>query len=108
MLLLLNKLSEHKKVIYDSIAASLSKQYAIDPCIHDGDFSFFISLLKDKSDEYDYYVIMPHFVDGECQVMDAIRVLRYSLLTPDFRYFSRILASLLDRSSSVSNNQKGR
>lgn len=72
VLLLFNKLSQFKKTIYDSIAASLSKQYTLDLCIHDGDFSFFKSLIKDKIGEYDCYVIMPHFVDAESQVIEAI------------------------------------
>lgn len=72
VLLLFNKLSVHKKTIYDSIAAGLTKQYAIDLCIHDGDFSFFTSLLKDKIDEYAYYVIIPHFVEGEKEVSNVI------------------------------------
>ncbi|MDZ4807097.1 MAG: GntR family transcriptional regulator [Bacteroidota bacterium] len=72
VLLFFNKLSVHKKTIYDSISASLSKNYSLDLCIHDGDFSFFTSLLKDKIDEYAYYVIIPHFTDGEKEVANVI------------------------------------
>lgn len=72
VLLLFNKLSIHKKTIYDSIAAALPKQYALDLCIHNGDFSFFTSLLKTKIDEYTYFVIIPHFTDGEKEVANVI------------------------------------
>ena len=72
VLLIFNKLSVHKKTIYDSIATALSKQFAIDLCIHDGDFSFFTSLLKSKIDEYVYYVIIPHFAEGEKEVSNVI------------------------------------
>jgi len=72
VLLFFNKLSVHKKTIYDSISAALPKQYALDLCIHDGDFSFFTSLLKDRIDEYAYYVIIPHFTTGEMEVAKVI------------------------------------
>ena len=39
--LLFNKLSPHKKIIYDSIVRSLNKQASIDFYIYDNDFSFF-------------------------------------------------------------------
>jgi len=72
VLLFFNKLSVHKKTIYDSISAALSKQYTLDLCIHDGDFSFFSSLLKDRIDEYAYYVIIPHFTNGDMEVAKVI------------------------------------
>jgi DNA-binding transcriptional regulator YhcF (GntR family) len=62
--LLFNKLSPHKKIIYDSIATSLSRHASIDLYIYDNDFSFFKKLLQKKKDGYTHYVIIPHFLEG--------------------------------------------
>ena len=62
--LLFNKLSPHKKIIYDSIVSSLSKQAAIDLYIYDNDFAFFKKLLQSKKEDYTHYVIIPHFLEG--------------------------------------------
>jgi DNA-binding transcriptional regulator YhcF (GntR family) len=62
--LLFNKLSAHKKIIYDSIATSLAKHASIDLYIYDNDFSFFKKLLQTKKDGYTHYVIIPHFLEG--------------------------------------------
>ena len=46
--LLFNKLSPHKKIIYDSFVESLDQQAAIDFYIYDNNFSFFKKLLACK------------------------------------------------------------
>ncbi|WP_268122451.1 GntR family transcriptional regulator [Roseivirga pacifica] len=62
--LLFNKLSPHKKIIYDSIVASLNHRAAIELFIYDNDFSFFKKLLNSKQYGYTHYVIIPHFLEG--------------------------------------------
>ena len=62
--LLFNKLSAHKKLIYDSFAATLGEQAVIDFYIYNNDFSLFKKILKDKSGDYTHYVIIPHFIEG--------------------------------------------
>jgi len=62
--LLFNKLSTHKKIIYDSFVAALGDAAAIDFYIYNNDFSLFRELLKNKRDDYAYYVIIPHFLEG--------------------------------------------
>jgi DNA-binding transcriptional regulator YhcF (GntR family) len=62
--LLFNKLSPHKKLLYDAIAAALNQQAAIDLFIYDNDFSFFRKLLNSKREGYTHYVIIPHFLEG--------------------------------------------
>ena len=62
--LLFNKLSPHKKIIYDSFVASLDQKAAIDFYIYDNNFSFFKKLLSSKSEGYTHYVIIPHFLEG--------------------------------------------
>src|SRR5690606_34274422 len=62
--LLFNKLSMHKKMLYDSIAASLGGMASIDFYIYDNDFALFRNLLLSKEDQYTHYVIIPHFNEG--------------------------------------------
>ena len=62
--LLFNKLSTHKKIMYDAFAAALGEKAAIDFYIYNNDFLLFKKLLTNKKDAYDYYVIIPHFLEG--------------------------------------------
>jgi DNA-binding transcriptional regulator YhcF (GntR family) len=62
--LLFNKLSAHKKIIYDSIVTALSGLGSIDFYIYNNDFGLFRNLLLNKQDQYTHYVIIPHFNEG--------------------------------------------
>jgi len=62
--LLFNKLSAHKKIIYDSFVAKLGGAATIDFYIYNNNFSLFKKLLLNCSEDYDYYVIIPHFLEG--------------------------------------------
>lgn len=61
VLLLFNKLSEHKKIIYDSFAAKIGDRGRIDFYIYNSDFALFKRLLSQKLDDYTHVVILPHF-----------------------------------------------
>lgn len=73
--LLFNKLSPHKKILYDSIVASLNQQAAIDLYIYDNDFSFFKKLLDSKRNGYTHYVIIPHFLEGGEKAHEVINMI---------------------------------
>lgn len=62
--LLFNKLSAHKKIVYDSFVSALGDHATIDFYIYNNDFSLFKRLLTQKKDDYTHYVIIPHFVEG--------------------------------------------
>ncbi|MBD1394365.1 GntR family transcriptional regulator [Mucilaginibacter glaciei] len=62
--LLFNKLSAHKKIIYDAMVAALGDDVAIDFYIYNNDFNLFKNLLQSKKDDYSHYVIIPHFIEG--------------------------------------------
>lgn len=62
--LLFNKLSVHKKIIFDAFVAALGEDVAIDFYIYNNDFKLFKKLLLNKKDEYSHYVIIPHFLEG--------------------------------------------
>ena len=62
--LLFNKLSAHKKIIYDSFVATLGSRATVDFYIYNNDYSLFKRLLTNPREDYDYYVIIPHFLEG--------------------------------------------
>src|SRR5882672_11730362 len=62
--LLFNKLSPHKKIIYDAFVASVGDMAAIDFYIYNNDFAIFKKLLENKRDDYTHFVIIPHFMEG--------------------------------------------
>ncbi len=71
--LLFNKLSVHKKIIYDSFASKLGEQAAIDFFIYNNNFSLFKKLMqKCKNENYTHYVIIPHFLEGGDNASDVI------------------------------------
>ena len=61
VLLLFNKLSIHKKLIYDAFAATLGTEASIDFYIYNNDVQLFKRLIEEKADHYNKCVIIPHF-----------------------------------------------
>lgn len=62
--LLFNKLSVHKKIIYDSFSKMLGDKASIDFYVYNNDFTLFKKLLMNKKDDYSHFVIIPHFIDA--------------------------------------------
>ncbi|OOQ57029.1 GntR family transcriptional regulator [Mucilaginibacter pedocola] len=62
--LLFNKLSAHKKIIFDAFSAALGEDVAIDLYIYNNDFKLFKKLVNTKQEGYSHYVIAPHFLEG--------------------------------------------
>jgi DNA-binding transcriptional regulator YhcF (GntR family) len=63
--LMFNKLSPHKKIIYDSLVSTLGDTAAIDFYIYNNDLALFRKLLENSKGDYHYYVILPHFTEGD-------------------------------------------
>ena len=94
--LLFNKLSAHKKIVYDSFAAKLGDQAAIDFFIYNNNFSLFKKLMeKNKKNDYTHYVIIPHFLEGGDKANDVINEIKNGQLI------------LLDKSISGINREYG-
>jgi DNA-binding transcriptional regulator YhcF (GntR family) len=70
--LLFNKLSAHKKIIYDAFVAMLGEQAAIDFYIYNNDFNLFKKLVQSRKNDYTHYVIVPHFLEGGENASDVI------------------------------------
>ncbi|RRN76307.1 GntR family transcriptional regulator, partial [Pseudoxanthomonas sp. SGD-10] len=62
--LLFNKLSAHKKIIYDALVSALGEDSFVDFYIYNNDFSIFNKLIQKRKNDYSHYVIVPHFVEG--------------------------------------------
>jgi DNA-binding transcriptional regulator YhcF (GntR family) len=62
--LLFNKLSIHKKIMYDAFVASMGNDAIIDFYIYNNDYALFKKLLSNRMYDYSNYVIIPHFLEG--------------------------------------------
>ncbi len=62
--LMFNKLSPHKKIIYDSFVSTLGDGATIDFYIYNNDLGLFKKLLQNSKTDYNYFVILPHFIEG--------------------------------------------
>ncbi|RIV25320.1 GntR family transcriptional regulator [Fibrisoma montanum] len=63
VLLLMNKLSAYKKIIYYSLLNTFGDKAIIDLRLHHHDAARFAQLLRENLGQYHYYVVMPHFYD---------------------------------------------
>ncbi|MGV3509807.1 MAG: substrate-binding domain-containing protein [Sphingobacteriaceae bacterium] len=62
--MLFNKLSAHKKIVYDSFISALGDHVAVDFYIYNNDFKLFKKHLSNKIQGYSHYVVIPHFIEG--------------------------------------------
>jgi DNA-binding transcriptional regulator YhcF (GntR family) len=72
ILLLANKLNAHKKLIYDSLVASLDEKVFIDFFVYNNDYNYFKKLLQNNNQNYTHYVIIPHFMEGSEKIHELI------------------------------------
>ncbi|UUW08331.1 GntR family transcriptional regulator [Flavobacterium plurextorum] len=63
--LMFNKLSAHKKIIYDAFVQTLGDKGAVDFYIYNNDFNLFKKLLQQQKEEYTHYVIIAHFLERD-------------------------------------------
>lgn len=74
--LLFNKLSTHKKIIYDAFVATIGEQAAIDFYIYNNDFYFFKKIITESiQGDYAKYIIIPHFLDNETKAHEIINTI---------------------------------
>lgn len=75
ILLLFNKLSAHKKIIYDAFTQALDPETQVDFYIYNNDFKLFKKVLSERGEDHTHYVIIPHFFDGENDIKALIEEL---------------------------------
>ncbi|HEX7906447.1 MAG TPA: GntR family transcriptional regulator [Chitinophagaceae bacterium] len=73
--LLFNKLSAHKKIIYDAFVASLGDLAVVDFYVYNNDYALFKKLLANKNDSYTHFVIVPHFLEGADTIHEIINTI---------------------------------
>ncbi|MCQ6960767.1 GntR family transcriptional regulator [Mucilaginibacter aquariorum] len=72
ILMLFNKLSSQKKIIYDAFATSLGEGNYINFFIYNSNFNLFKKILFDKMDQFDKIVVAPHFVCSDEPPADVL------------------------------------
>jgi DNA-binding transcriptional regulator YhcF (GntR family) len=73
--LLFNKLSAHKKIVYDALVQTLGEKALIDFYIYNNDFALFKKLIQNHKNDYTHYVIVPHFLEDGERAKDIINQL---------------------------------
>lgn len=87
VMLLFNKLSSHKKIIYDAFVQTLGEDTAIDFYVYNNDYALFKKLIRNSNTEdYSHYVIIPHFIDGADNEHEIINTIpKHKLILLDKR-----------------------
>ena len=98
--LLFNKLSTHKKIIYDALVSMLGEAAAIDFYVYNNNFAFFKKLVRNCREDYDYYVIIPHFLDEEENAPQVINTLPKEKLI----LLDKIIPGVTGRYSAIYEN----
>lgn len=75
ILLLFNKLSDHKKTIYNSFVSNLPDDSIVDLQVHNCDAAVLEKTIIENLGKYDYYVIMPHLKTETDSVKAAINLI---------------------------------
>ncbi len=75
IMLLFNKLSAHKKIVYDALIKALGPDVAVDFYIYNNDFNLFKKLLQNQRQSYTHYVIIPHFTEASANAAEIINSL---------------------------------
>lgn len=82
--LLFNKLSAHKKIIYDSFIKTLGNDVAVDFFVYHNNFRIFRDLILSHKENYTNFVIISHFYTGEEKAKEIINQLpKHKLLILD-------------------------
>lgn len=61
ILLLFDKISTYKQVLYNSFSVSLNDTTEITIRLHNQDIELFCQFIEENLDNFDYYVVTPHF-----------------------------------------------
>ncbi|RVU26807.1 GntR family transcriptional regulator [Sandaracinomonas limnophila] len=63
--LLFNKLSGHKKIIYDSFVQAMGEGASIDFYVYNNDYNLFKRIIESRDRDYSHIVIIPHFLESD-------------------------------------------
>jgi DNA-binding LacI/PurR family transcriptional regulator len=73
ILLLFNKISNYKKQIYNAFVETMGDLAIVDLKIHHFSTRLFDNFITEYLNEYDYFVIMPHFYNDSDEIYNTIK-----------------------------------
>ncbi|WP_020529013.1 winged helix-turn-helix domain-containing protein [Flexithrix dorotheae] len=73
ILLIFNKISAYKKIIYNNIVKTLGENAVIDLKIHNYDAVTFENFIDGGLDYYNYVMVMPHFDESEERIQNLLK-----------------------------------
>lgn len=71
--LIFNKLSNYKRSIYYSFIKTMGTKASVDVGIYNYDLEEFETIIDNNLNNYDYFVILPHFRDENISIGDVIK-----------------------------------
>ncbi len=71
--LIFNKLSNYKRSLYSSFVEAVGNKASVDVFIYNYDVQEFKLIVENNINDYDYFVILPHFRDEKLDVSDIIK-----------------------------------
>ncbi|GAO42910.1 GntR family transcriptional regulator [Flavihumibacter petaseus] len=73
ILLLFNKISNYKKQVYTAFLQTMGDRAHVDLQIHHSDARVFERQVNHNLNDFDYYVVMPHFYEEQEIAIDALK-----------------------------------
>lgn len=73
ILLLFNKISNYKRLIYNAFVETMGDKAVVDLKIHHGSIRLLETLLHENAGEYDYFVLMPHFYTDADEIYSILK-----------------------------------
>ena len=71
--LIFNKLSNYKRSLYASFVNTMGAKASVDVFIYNYDLTEFENILNDNQNQYDYFVILPHFRNEQADISAVIK-----------------------------------
>lgn len=75
ILLVFNKMSNYKKLVYDSFISTIGSKATVDLKIYHCNTVLFSNYILSTVGEYDYYVVMPHFYENLSEAYDMLKII---------------------------------
>ena len=72
ILFLANTANNYQRAIYDSFSKTLGPDAKIEVVIYDNDPGYFTKIMKDRTDDYSHYFIIPYFSGDGTQALRLI------------------------------------
>ena len=84
VLLIMNKMSSYKKIIYYAIINELGDDFVVDLQIHNYSVEAFDDILSRNLGKYNHYMVMPHFLEEKADFLPIMnRIPKYELILLD-------------------------